>query len=281
MTANNKRRILIFLTLAVLAAVLLATALPQIELKLGVPLPPQFGNQGEQTLDPASGFTISISTGVMAFIGFTLLVMTAFIFYKAFQGVHWKEILIPALVIATATMGILYLLFSMFNVHVEKMPVMEETLPPDTFFTGPLLGPAPRSLTWLVWAGLAALVLVLGLWLLRKPARVPVLEREAEKAIRALRSGSDLQDVIVRCYLQMSQALQEERGIEMKQAMTAREFEGVLSEKGFPSAPVHELTRLFEIARYGQHEPGPGDEQKALDCLDAIVQHSRLGREAG
>jgi hypothetical protein len=281
MTANHKRRILIFLSLAALAMALLATALPQIELKLGVPLPAQSGNPGDQSTNQAPGFAISISTGVMAFLGFSLFAAGLYILYKLFKGVHWSQTLIPAIILAIAATGVLYVLFSVFKVQVEKKTVMEETLPPDMFFTGPLLGPTPRSLTWLVWVGLGALVLTLGIWLLRRPAKLPALEREAEKAMQALRDGSDLQDVIVHCYTQMSLALQQEQGIELGEAMTAREFERLLDEKGFPDAPVHELTRLFEIARYGQRKPGPQDEQKALGCLDAIVQHSRLARGEG
>jgi hypothetical protein len=73
----------------------------------------------------------------------------------------------------------------------------------------------------------------------------------------------------------MSQALQKERGIEMEQTMTARDFESLLEARGIPRDPVHQLTQLFEGARYGHRQPGPDEEQKAFDCLNAIVQYSR------
>jgi hypothetical protein len=105
--------------------------------------------------------------------------------------------------------------------------------------------------------------------------------REAERAIRALQTGSDIQNVIVRCYLQMSQALQKERGIKREAAMTARDFERLLEARGIPHTPVHQLTRLFEAARYGRRSSGPEEEREALDCLNAIVRHSRAARPAG
>jgi Domain of unknown function (DUF4129) len=57
--------------------------------------------------------------------------------------------------------------------------------------------------------------------------------------------------------------------------MTAREFEALLEKRGVPSPPVHQLTRLFEMARYAAQAPGPAEEAQALDCLQAIAQYSR------
>ena len=96
--------------------------------------------------------------------------------------------------------------------------------------------------------------------------------------MQALRTGRDLKNVIVHCYRQMSLALQKEQGIELEETMTAREFERLLEARGIPHDPVHQLTRLFEAARYGFEQPHPGDEQVALDCLNAIVQYSRERR---
>ncbi len=100
---------------------------------------------------------------------------------------------------------------------------------------------------------------------------------EAERALQALRTGSHLNDVIVRCYIQMSQALQKEQEIELEQTMTAREFEHLLEARGIPYAPVHQLTQLFEAARYGFRQLGQGDEQKAFECLNAILSLAAPG----
>jgi hypothetical protein len=76
----------------------------------------------------------------------------------------------------------------------------------------------------------------------------------------------------------MSLALQKEQGIELAATMTARDFERLLEARGVPAAPVHQLTRLFEAARYGRWLPEPSDEQAAFDCLSAIVLYSRERR---
>jgi hypothetical protein len=77
----------------------------------------------------------------------------------------------------------------------------------------------------------------------------------------------------------MSLALKKEQGIELEETMTAREFERLLEARGIPPAPVHQLTQLFEAARYGYRLPTPGDEQTAFDCLNAIVQHAQAVRK--
>jgi hypothetical protein len=77
----------------------------------------------------------------------------------------------------------------------------------------------------------------------------------------------------------MSLALKKEQGIELEETMTAREFERLLEARGIPPVPVHQLTQLFEAARYGYRLPTPGDEQTAFDCLNAIVQHAQAVRK--
>jgi len=73
----------------------------------------------------------------------------------------------------------------------------------------------------------------------------------------------------------MSAALQKEQGIELENSMTAREFERLLEAKGLPRDPVHQLTQLFEAARYSLRLFTSADEQTAFECLNAIVQFSR------
>jgi hypothetical protein len=102
---------------------------------------------------------------------------------------------------------------------------------------------------------------------------------EAEKAWQELIAGVGLKGVIIKCYRQMSLALEKEQGIERKEFMTTGEFEDLLEAAGFPSAPLHRLTRLFEAVRYGNWQPNPLDEQNAIDCLGAIMLFSRKAKE--
>jgi hypothetical protein len=107
-----------------------------------------------------------------------------------------------------------------------------------------------------------------------------MLGLEAEKARQALMTGLDLKDVIVKCYRQMSLALEKEQGIERKDSMTTREFESLLEAAGVPHDPIHQLTQLFEAVRYGNWQPNPMDEQKAIHCLEAIILYSREAKNA-
>jgi hypothetical protein len=40
------------------------------------------------------------------------------------------------------------------------------------------------------------------------------------------------------------------------------------------------LTQLFEAVRYGNWQPNPVDEQKAIQCLEAIMLYSRQAKKA-
>lgn len=99
------------------------------------------------------------------------------------------------------------------------------------------------------------------------------LSEEVESAIEALEAGLDFKDAISRCYAQMSRVLQEERGLLRGEDMTPREFELMLTQKGFPAWPVQTLTRLFEQVRYGQLAPDENNIQTALFSLNAIREH--------
>jgi len=108
----------------------------------------------------------------------------------------------------------------------------------------------------------------------RSEETLDLLAREARSAVEALRSGGDIRNVIIRCYFEMVQVLNRQRGITRKEGMTPREFERRLFELGLPVEPVTKLTRLFESVRYGAKDLGEVEERQALAYLEAIVQAS-------
>ncbi len=281
MPDNRKRKTLIFFLVTVILTFLVAAALPRLDLQPGTPLP-AFQGAPTTTPDQPPQTTISISTFLKAVLGSILVLVLGYFIYQARKGLHWKEILLPALVVGILTMLALYILFAVFDVHINFDFSTPDILPPAVDIKIPPLGAPPAGLLWLVWVGLALVLVFLGLWLIwwrTRPAPLTdsdSLESEAQQALQALISGADMQDVILRCYAQMSRILLEEQKLELKQSMTAREFERLLAARGFPAAPVHQLTRLFENARYGHRPPGPGEQQQAYDCLHAIVQYSHL-----
>jgi len=98
-----------------------------------------------------------------------------------------------------------------------------------------------------------------------------LLKAEVESALSDIESGMDLQNVIIRCYVEMSKILDEQRGIQRPQAMTAREFERKLQSLGLPDEAIRRLTRLFEEVRYSNIKPSAEAEKEAIHCLRAIA----------
>lgn len=106
------------------------------------------------------------------------------------------------------------------------------------------------------------------------------VEKEARAALDAIETGGDLREAIIRCYVQMIEALKEYRGIYRDRDMTAHEFELFLSKRGLPREPVHQLTQLFEQVRYGAQIPGRREENQAISSLSAIISACQKTRSA-
>lgn len=279
MTDNAKRKLTAFLLVAVIVIILIAAALPQLELKAGIPLPRPNSGKSAPLVDVAPTISIPANIFFSALIVVFVVALLAFGGYQMFKGLHWKEIIGPTLFVAILAVIVVGILFALINMPITSQPVAMEALPPIPIPDGPPLAPLPTSLIWLVWLGLAGAIVALGIWISNRRAQQTragdLLKLEAERALHDLRAGLDFKNVIVQCYQQMSVALQAEQGLELKETMTAREFERLLEVRGIPPAPVHQLTQLFEAARYGLRPPDASDEQKAFDCLNAIVHYSR------
>ncbi|RME53086.1 MAG: DUF4129 domain-containing protein [Caldilineae bacterium] len=135
--------------------------------------------------------------------------------------------------------------------------------------------------SWLFWAFNIALILVVAgigwfIWArLRAREEDDTQDRivqEAEEALAALEAGGDVRDVVLRCYVQMSQVLRESRHVERRKAMTPREFEQYLAAAGLRDEHIQRLTRLFESVRYGGKPSTGAAALEANDCLRAIVR---------
>ena len=97
---------------------------------------------------------------------------------------------------------------------------------------------------------------------------------EAASAVRRtlldLESGTDFRTAVMACYQRMC-TLIAARGVSGQDVLTAREIEGlVLVELGLSQGSVDDLTNLFEEARYSAHEIGPGQRDRAVECLTSI-----------
>jgi hypothetical protein len=94
----------------------------------------------------------------------------------------------------------------------------------------------------------------------------------ARSSLNDLSTGRDSSDVIVNCYLQMSDVVADKRKLRREIAMTPQEFAVRLERAGLPGDAVHKLTGLFERVRYGDRKSAPRDVTEAVNCLNAILR---------
>jgi hypothetical protein len=100
--------------------------------------------------------------------------------------------------------------------------------------------------------------------------------RQAQAAAIEIQQGGDLQHTILRCYAEMSRVVTEQRGVRRQAAVTAREFTNYLVRARLPEAPVVRLTELFEKARYGSGECSAQEESDAVLSLQAIADACQI-----
>jgi hypothetical protein len=284
MSPRARRSTLLSLAAALAATSLVAAGLPRLRLSPGLPLPAV--NEGGILLSgpglPAPAqVPVSKAVVLVLAVGGALLVLYAL--WRLLRGVRPSS-LVPMvlrglLLIAAVCAAVLVLtLFTPPGFVAAPVP----PLPPPALAPRAPLGDPPPLLLWLTAGGLVLASGLTAAWLLRPrpPQRDPLLlvGLEAERARAALLAGGDARSVILACYARMSAVLAEERRIERPGSMTAREFGDLLGSLGVPRPPVQELTRLFEAVRYGRQRPSGADVDRALACLDPIVEHCRSAR---
>lgn len=290
---RTRRWAVLLAALALVALVLLAAGLSQLELLPGS-APPRV----RATAEPEAGPPPLLRDELMNAIFVVLVILTVFlvgfvVLYLVFFADPKKRLLVA---LGLLLWFLLLYLISQATPQApqqaqapaapspEATPLPAPTLLPESEVAG--VEPDIHPPAWLVWlAAISLALLALGLlaaiaWLVWYRARgaarpLEELAREAEWALDALEAGADVHDTIVRCYLQMNEVLNRQWGIARRQAMTPREFERGLRATGLPPEPVASLTRLFEKVRYGARTPDEGEERQAITCLEAIIQACR------
>jgi hypothetical protein len=99
------------------------------------------------------------------------------------------------------------------------------------------------------------------------------IARIARNSLHDLSSGRDSSDVIINCYLRMSDVVADKRQLQREVAMTPHEFALRLERAGLPGDAVRRLTRLFEMVRYGDRKSAPKDVTEAVSCLNTILHY--------
>jgi hypothetical protein len=91
------------------------------------------------------------------------------------------------------------------------------------------------------------------------------------RARERLRLGDRDRDAILDCYDEMCSFFSDASTPESAtEALTPREFAGLLKARGAPAAEVGELTALFELARYSELPCGPAERESAANALRRI-----------
>jgi hypothetical protein len=286
MTGSTKRKTTVLLGLVILLTMLVAANLQKLEFQPGMPLPRL--EQGQLVAVPiaeAPSVSISAPRFILILIALVLTGATLYSAYQLLRGANWKLILYflrYTLIIGVAIGCLVFMIMLFPGSNIEtpaEIPIPTMTFQPVV--TSPL-GSAPPSLLWLVGIGLLIITVLVAVWMftpVRQTGPLDLLGLEAERAKQALISGVDLKDVIINCYRQMSLTMKQDQGIEREEFMTTGEFETVMESVGIPQEPIHLLTQLFEAVRYGHWQPDAVDEQQAIQCLEAIMVHSRNVRE--
>ena len=99
------------------------------------------------------------------------------------------------------------------------------------------------------------------------------IARIARSSLDDLSAGRDSSDVIINCYLRMSDVVSNKRHLHRADAVTPREFALRLEQAGLPGDAVTRLTHLFEAVRYGDRKSGPKDVNEAVSCLTTILHY--------
>jgi hypothetical protein len=268
-----------YLCVAIGALTLLAAGLSQLSFRPGR----SFILSGDQAPDASS----SAPAASMGDLGYWRMLLTAivlvvlgyFVLTLIFSAkLRWQILRRIAQVLLVVLL--FYLILSRLIGTPERLLPPQpaaDTPPPAQTPTGePLPAFVAQPAPWLVALvslTLAAL-LIAGIWYFwrrSRPVANPVTAL-AQAAIASIQAGGDVQSVVLRCYLEMSHVLGQQRGIERAPAMTPREFAQHLAASGVRDEHIQQLTRLFEGARYGAQPPSARDERAAVECLTAIVQ---------
>ena len=284
MTHKTKRFGLLLLCGALVSLIMLAAGLSNLELHSGNL---STFNRGSDLVNPAEDTYALLTTNPFAFLqGFLalgFLILLAYVSARIFFFANRKLVLLLVLMM-TILLAFVYLMprtsFSQSSISPDEYSGFSSPTT-DNFIVKPL-GQPPMAVIWLVGAvfvlGLSVPILKIFTARLGSSKIADPMLQEAEQAITALQSGLDLKNVILSCYVKMTHSIQEEQGIERNHTMTVREFEDWLEQKGFPAAPVHQLTSLFEKVRYGIHPMNSKDEENAVNSLNEIIQFCRLGK---
>lgn len=297
---RRTRTVLLFaLGIALVAMLLLAAGVSELEFRPGVPAPANGQVQSEELGGVPPEIDEAFRTAFRIFATIIVLGLPIVILHSLLTPEARKNLLKAMLPIVLFGLFVYLALRASSRLEEQAQlgptvaageaqitPFPEQTVEAVAGVANEMDGGAPE---WLILGAIVSLALIIALilvgtgrFLLRYSARpappLSELADQAEDAVEAIRAGADLRDTVLLCYSRMTQTLRDQRGIWRDGAMTPREFETYLTRSGIPGEHVRQLTRLFEKVRYGAKTIAAEDERQALLSLGAIVEYCRSER---
>jgi hypothetical protein len=293
MPKRIKERALLILALVLVVLAFLAAGMPNLVFHPGKPFSLADASLLPENMAQGLGGGDALLMALWGFMALIILLLPFYILMHLFSREGRQRLLADV-----CLLGVLLLASSLASklgrntgrslpaapVPLAPLPDPSSHIPPTVFTANPS--------QWVVTAvaiGMAVLLFGLGIfvyWYYLKKKHsgelhpIQRLANEAQNALDEIYAGGNLKNIILRCYAQMNAAVQQSYGIRREAALTPREFEQILVEKGLPQAPVQNLTLLFEEARYSSKEAGEREEHKAISSLEAIVSACQSVKKA-
>jgi hypothetical protein len=277
----RKITFLFILSITLLAIILLSSGISRLSLNRGSYLLPErtptpsviLENPPEEIFQPPDGdFVFPKNLALILFWG-VVLFSSYFVLFE--KDSFMRRVIGSLFLIAAVIFLMSYLAEADFFDLPSQMTAMPETTP-GIIVPMPDVSPISSATSFLIGFSILFGLILVGylIWQRVKPVPEPQVEikQQAQVALDDLSRGLDIEDIILRCYYQMSETLKKQKGISRSQSMTPREFEERLGELGFPLEHVADLTRLFEKVRYGDSKASKKEEAIAVRSLKMIIQ---------
>jgi hypothetical protein len=296
MTKSEKYRKLLLISGVLVLLLILAAGISNIQMQTGNPFPFTW-----QQAPPGESTPLGNGNWILVFIRGVLILcaisIPIYVFINLLTPAGRRRLLKGVIQLAVILV-IFYFLSRLVESGNKEEPKQVDQPTLETGGGLPLTDGVPEtpvaetstSSPWLdagICIGLAAIlaimitVLAWGIYRASREAAGDAMSRladQAQDAIDALHAGGNIRDTVIRCYIQMTQVLAEERNVRREEAMTPHEFEQILLTRlKLPEAPVRRLTGLFEAVRYGDYHPGKREEMEAIDSLSAIAAACKIG----
>ena len=282
---ENKRLVLLLAVLALGALTVLAISLNQVPFREGQ----HFGQKETAQLEPYADDVgqIWVDIPIWKQLLFWGMMSMLILLIGLLMSPEARKRFLIMFIRTVFTLWAVYFLLKNYGNQIFNFGVGDRgaaTVDPATTAPIPVFEPSQISPTfsYLISFGFVLLWVVV-LWALYRGWRryqlqhatkpLEELARIARSSLDDLSSGRNSSDVIINCYLRMSDVVSNRQQLHREIAMTPHEFALRLERAGLPGDAVARLTRLFEGVRYGDRKSGPRDVNEAVSCLKTILHY--------